>query len=121
MKRFIVRTLLVVSLPVLLVGAAPAAQKGQAADQKTDATRTCAGMMQGAGVTEEGRQAMREFMHSDKAPQAMANMMEMARKMGNGDMMLGMTKMMEMMGSMGGGMMGSHGGTTAPGPGQPGK
>ena len=44
-----------------------------------------------------------------KAPQAMNNMMEMARRMGNGDVMLGMTKMMEMMSrmdGMGGGMMG---------------
>jgi len=35
----------------------------------------------------------------------------MARRMGNGDVMLGMTRMMEMMGSMGGGgMMGGQGG-----------
>jgi len=33
----------------------------------------------------------------------------MARRMGNGDVMLGMTRMMEMMGSMGG-MMGGDGG-----------
>ena len=46
---------------------------------------------------------------SDRAPQAMAAMMGMARGMGNGDTMLGMVRMMEMMGSMGGdggGMMG---------------
>jgi len=34
----------------------------------------------------------REFMQSDRAPQAMANMMEMARRMGDGDVMLGMTR-----------------------------
>ena len=48
---------------------------------------------------------MSEFMRSERAPQAMSNMMEMARRMGNGDVMLGMTRMMEMMGSMGGGTM----------------
>jgi len=51
---------------------------------------------------------------SPKGAQAMQNMMEMARRMGNGDPMLGMTRMMEMMGSMGGGMSGSHGGMTQP-------
>ena len=65
-------------------------------------------MMQGSGTTDEGRKAMREFMESPKAPQAMNNMMEMARHMGNGDLMLGMTKMMEMMGGQGG-MMGGSG------------
>ena len=48
-------------------------------------------------------------MQSPQAPQAMNNMMDMARRMGNGDVMLGMTKMMEMMSrmdGMGGGMMG---------------
>ena len=39
----------------------------------------------------------------------MANMMETARRMGNGDVMLGMTRMMEMMGGTGGGMMGGQG------------
>lgn len=59
-------------------------------------------------MTDEGQKAMREFMQSPKAPQAMNNMMEMARRMGNGDPMLGMTKMMEMMGGQGG-MMGGSG------------
>lgn len=62
-----------------------------------DPMAACVDMKQGAGVTEEGHGAMREFMHSDRAPRAMANMMEMARRMGNGDVMLGMTRMMEMM------------------------
>lgn len=52
-----------------------------------------------------GTEEMRRFMQSDRAPQAMAAMMEMARRMGNGDVMLGMVRMMQMMGSMGG-MMG---------------
>lgn len=41
-------------------------------------------------------------MKSERAPQAMAAMMDMARRMGDGDTMLGMVRMMEMMGSMGG-------------------
>ncbi len=69
---------------------------------KKDSTEACTQMMQGTGVTEEGRKAMGEFMQSDRAPQAMANMMEMAGRMGDGDPMLGMTRMMEMMGDPGG-------------------
>ena len=53
---------------------------------------------------------MERFMNSDRMPQAMTAMMDMARRMGDGDVMLGMVRMMEMMGSMGGmmgpGMMG---------------
>lgn len=83
-----------------------------------DAGEACAQMMQGTRVTDEGRKAMQEFMQSDRAPQAMANMMDMARRMGNGDVMLGMTRMMEMMGgSHGGGMMGGRGGMIQPGDG----
>ncbi len=41
----------------------------------------------------------------ERAPHAMAEMMGMARRIGNGDAMLGMDRMMEMMGSMGGGEM----------------
>ena len=73
-----------------------------------NAQPACMDMMHGAGMTEEGTKAMREFMQSPKASQAMNNMMEMARRMGNDDEMLGMTKMMEMMGGQGG-MMGSSG------------
>jgi Spy/CpxP family protein refolding chaperone len=51
---------------------------------------------QGSGIEE-----MHRFMQSDRAPQAMAAMMEMARQMGNGDVRLGMVRMMEMMGGMG--------------------
>jgi len=72
-----------------------------------DAQTACMDMMQGSGMPEEGKKAMQEFMQSPKGAQAMTNMMEMARRMGNGDPMLGMTKMMEMMGGQGG-RMGSH-------------
>lgn len=71
---------------------------------KTDAMSGCMDMMKEAGVTEDGRKSMHDFMKSDRARQAMAGMMEMARRMGNGDVMAGMTRMMEMMGGMGGGM-----------------
>jgi len=59
-----------------------------------------------------GADEMRRFMNSERMPQAMDAMMEMARRMGDGDTMLGMVRMMEMMGSMGdmmgGGMMGDQ-------------
>jgi hypothetical protein len=63
-----------------------------------------------------GMEEMERFMGSERMPQAMTSMMDMARRMGDGDVMLGMVRMMEMMGSMGGmmggqgGMMGSPGG-----------
>ena len=112
MTRFVTKTLLAIGLPLFITGAVVlAAETGKATDPKKDQMTTCMNMLQDAGVSEEGKKAMREFMQSDKAPQAMANMMEMARRMGNSDLMLGMTKMMEMMGSMGGGgMMGGQGG-----------
>lgn len=55
------------------------------------------GPMMGSRGVEE----MQRFMQGERAPQAMAAMMEMARQMGNGDVMLGMVRMMEMMGGMG--------------------
>ncbi len=64
-------------------------------------------MMQGPGVTGQDKKATRDFMQSDRAPQTMTKMMAMARRMGNGDVMLGMTRMMEMMGGQGG-MMGGR-------------
>jgi len=65
-----------------------------------DPSASCGEMMAQADRGGEGQKAMGEFMRSDRAPQAMANMMEMAKRMGQGDAMLGMTRMMEMMGSM---------------------
>ena len=93
---------------VVLAPLAMAQQPGKPTESPTGDAKACMDMMHGAGVTEEGTKAMREFMQSPKAPQAMNNMMEMARRMGNGDPMLGMTKMMEMMGGQGG-MMGGSG------------
>lgn len=64
------------------------------------------------GPRTRGMEEMEHFMNSDRMPQAMTAMMGMARRMGDGDVMLGMVRMMEMMGSMGGqdGMMGGQGG-----------
>jgi len=61
-----------------------------------------------------GMEEMERFMNSERMPQAMSAMMEMAQRMGDGDTMLGMVRMMEMMGSMGG-MMGGQGGGPAGG------
>jgi hypothetical protein len=97
----------------------PSPRAQNADTDKTQEMNSGMDMMKDAGVTEDGRSAMREFMKSDRAPQAMAGMMEMARRMGNGDVMAGMTRMMEMMGGMGGGMMRDHGGAMpAPQPGR---
>lgn len=63
-----------------------------------------------AGPRTHGMEEMERFMNSERMPQAMTSMMEMARRMGDGDTMLGMVRMMEMMGSMGGMMGGSGGG-----------
>ena len=108
------RFLFGIALSALAIGAPAMAlesngsTKPKGPEPKKDTHATCMEMMEGSGTTDEGRKAMREFMESPKAPEAMKNMMEMARRMGNGDPMLGMTKMMEMMGGQGG-MMGSSG------------
>lgn len=108
MKTWMVRFAL--GLAVSVAVAAPAIAAEQSAENPSDPGAMCAEMMKDAGP--EGEKAMREFMQSERAPQAMANMMGMARRMGNGDPMLGMTRMMEMMG--GGGMMGGQGGMMSP-------
>ena len=107
-------SVLVMAAPVIATEPSKGADP-KSGEPKKDAQAACMEMMQGSGVTDEGRNAMREFMQSPKAPQAMNNMMEMARRMGNGDPMLGMTKMMEMMGGQGGMM----GGQATPGTHQP--
>ncbi len=114
MKSTITRALVFISTPLLLTGVAAAADTAPETPS-ADSKATCTRMMQDPGVTEEGTKAMREFMQSPRASEAMTSMMTMARRMGNGDVMLGMTRMMEMMGSMGGGgMMGGQGGMKQP-------
>lgn len=106
-----------VVVSLLLAGAEAGAQQ-KAPDSTTKADRAQTACMDVAGMNQQDRQAMRAFMRSDRAPAMMGRMMEMARGMGNGDVMAGMTRMMDMMGSSGrdgmmggqGGMMGDHGG-----------
>lgn len=66
------------------------------------------GMMMGGMMSGRGMEEMQRFMQSERMPQAMTAMMEMARQKGDGDPMVGMVRMMEMMSMMGqmGGMMG---------------
>ncbi len=98
----------------MLRGVAVAAEKAPETPS-VDPMATCTRMMQDPRVTEDGKTAMRDFMQSPRASEAMSSMMTMARRMGNGDVMLGMTRMKEMMGSMGGGgMMDGQGGTKQP-------
>ena len=112
MKRSRIRIVTAFALLLLFVGAAHVAdaERAQAPEigDHSDATTGCMDMMQSPGVSEEGKKQMREFMQSDRAPQAMANLMEMARSMGNGNPMLGMTRMMEMMDGQGGMMQPGH-------------
>ena len=120
MKTTVVSILAASAVSMLVLGTTVMAQQPKAPGESPrggdtkDAQTACTEMMQGSGTTEEGRKAMREFMQSAKAPQAMSNMMHMAWRMGNGDPMLGMTKMMEMMGGQGG-MMGSSSGAMGDG------
>jgi Spy/CpxP family protein refolding chaperone len=58
-----------------------------------------------------GAEEMHRFMRSERMPRAISAMMAMAERMGGGDTMLGMVRMMEMMSMMGGGMMGDEGTT----------
>ena len=124
MKTWITALVVALGLSALAIAPSVMAQQpnksaeSRRVDAKKDAQTVCMDMMQGAGVTQESKNAMEEFMRSPKASQAMNNMMEMARRMGNGDPMLGMTKMMEMMGSQGG-MGGMMGGQANPGTHQP--
>jgi len=56
----------------------------------------------GPGGGTRGMEEMHRFMSSERMPQAMTGMMDMAQRMGGGDPMLGMVRMMEMMSMMGG-------------------
>ncbi len=120
MGTFVTTLTFVAFMSLLLAGATLAAESTSLPGPQAEPGTMCAEMMRGPAPTGEGGQAMREFMQSDRAPRAMATMMDMAWRMGGGDLMLGMTRMMEMMGAMGGGMMGGHG-MTAPGAGPRGR
>ena len=94
--------------PVIVAAEPNKSDAPKTGESTKDAATTCmVDTMHGSQTTEEGSKAMQEFMHSPKRARAMNNMMEMARRMGNGDLLLGMTKMMEMMGGRDG-MMGGQ-------------
>ena len=119
MKNTMGRVMMIFLLPFVLAGGAIAAEKATEAT-KVNQGAVCAEIMQQASP--EGQKAMGDFMQLERAPQAMASMMDMARRMGDGDVMVGMRWMMEMMASMGGsGTMGGQGGTMQPGRAHPGK
>lgn len=102
MKRLPVVTLLALIVPMLFAGTVVQAHQAErSSNANLDAAAACTEMMRGQGMSEEGRKAMGEFMRSERAPQMMARMMQMARKMGNGEVMAGMTRMMDVMSSMG--------------------
>lgn len=71
------------------------------------------GPARGPMAGSQGMEKMQRFMQSERGPASMNAMMEMARRMGDGDPMLGMVRMMEMMGNMGG-MMGMMPGQSGP-------
>lgn len=102
------RPVIVSGVAVVLFGLATVANPAQTAPSANDRATACATMMSSEGITAEGHREMERFMHSERMPQAMTAMMEMARQIGNGDPMAGMVRMMEMMSMMGpmGGMMG---------------
>ena len=86
--------------------------EGQAvltSEQRAKLDRVAAeGGRSGQGQGTRGAEEMHRFMNSERMPQAMDAMMAMAERMGGGDTMLGMVRMMEMMSMMGGGMMGGE-------------
>jgi len=104
------RTLFVTSFIVLTTGSLALANQEQPLTPpkgERDGAAACSAMMGGQGATAEGRAEMEQFMRSEKMTQAMTGMMAMARRMGGGDPMKGMVRMMEMMGSIG--SMSEHG------------
>ncbi len=104
------RTVTILGPALLALLAVPTARAQQA---PADPQAACVEMMQGGGMSEEGRRAMQDLLQSGRAAKLMDGMMRMARQMGNGDVMAGMTRMMEMMGRMGSG--GMTGGMMSPG------
>jgi hypothetical protein len=121
MSTIVIRMLIGGLAALALAGAATAAEKWSPG-KSTDPSAVCAEMMAPAGRGGEDGKPMGELMPSAGAPRAMANMMAMARRMGQGDAMLGMTRMMEMMSSTSDdARMGGRGGLMPPGDAHPGK
>lgn len=125
MKRALLGTMVsAFVVTILLGGTAAIAEQARPADTTARIDSAQTACLDVGGMSEQDRNAMREFMRSDRAPEVMGRMMQMARGMGNGDVMAGMTRMMDMMGSSGrdgmmggsGGMMGGQGGMMRRGP-----
>jgi len=123
MKMMFITVLSVFALAALVLRPAmttgePSQPPAPDATQATTPAETCAVMMHDSGASEDAGKAMQELMQSPKGAHAMTNMMEMARRMGSGDVTLGMTRMMEMMGGThDGGMMSGPRGMMQPGDG----
>ncbi len=111
MKRTIglIKLALPLALGAVAWAAADKTTPPRSGDRK-DSVPACPDMMQDPGVTGRDEKAMRDFKQSNRAPQTIAKMMEMVRLMGNGDVMVGMTRMMEEMISRHRGMMDGRGG-----------
>ena len=124
MRRWLGTMVSAFVVATLLAGTGASADQTRRASSKTAADGAQAACIDVARMNPQDSNAMREFMQSDRAPEIMGRMMGMARRMGNGDVMAGMTRMMDMMGSRGrdgmmggsGGVLGGQGGMMRPAP-----
>lgn len=106
MSRITLGTVVALGLGFAVWATAGRAHEITNGSSNNDLTAACMEMMPATSGSEAGRKAMPDVMPSDQAPQRMAHMMAIARRMGNGDVMLGMARMM---GMVEGGVMGSEG------------
>ena len=118
MKNRMTRGLMAISLPLVLVAGATGTRKATESTPAHPGPRYAEMMQQ---TSPEGQKALRDCTQSERRLQAMASMMDMARRM-RYDAMFGTTQVMEMMTSPGGsGLMGGEGGMTPPRGTRPGK
>jgi hypothetical protein len=87
------------ALPALAQSATPSAASSGAAEQ------SCEQLVQGSGMTEQGRKGIQELMGSGRAPQLMDRMMQLAKGLGNGDTVAGMERAVSAL-EKGGGVLG---------------
>jgi len=62
-----------------------------------DPQTACASLLEGRGITDDGRQAMRQFMRSERAPEVMDRLMHLALAQGQGNVEAGLTRIIEVM------------------------
>jgi hypothetical protein len=62
-----------------------------------DPQAACAKLLEGQRITDEGRQAIRQLMRSERAPEVMDRLMHLAREVGNGEVEAGLTRIIEVM------------------------